>query len=74
MSIYERDIELTTEERKLLLFLTGNNRIIKRNELSKEEIYNINTFFGKEIHYCEEFLKVIIFKDKVTLKLRNKMI
>lgn len=74
MSIYERDIELTTEERKTLLFLTGNNRIIKRNELSKEEIYNINTFFGKEIHHCEEFLKVIIFKDKVTLKLRNKML
>lgn len=74
MSIYERDIELTTEERKTLLFLTGNNRIIKRNELSKEEIYNINTFFGKEIHQCEEFLKVIIFKDKVTLKLRNKML
>lgn len=74
MSIYERTIELTKDEMNTLLFLTGKQRIIKRNELSKEEINNINTFFGKEIHECEIFLKLIIYKDKVIIKFKNNYI
>lgn len=71
MSIYERTIELTKDEMNTLLFLTGRNRIIKRSELSKAEIHNINTFFGKEIHEAEIFLKLIIYKNKVIIKVKN---
>lgn len=74
MSIYERTIELTKDEMNTLLFLTGKQRIVKRSELSKAEIHNVNTFFGKEIHEYEIFLKLIIYRDKVIIKFKNNYI
>lgn len=70
--IYERDYELNSDERNTLLFLTGGNKLLKRAELSKEELWNLNQFFGCKKEIEGSILKVIIFKDKVTVKYSRK--
>lgn len=70
--IYERDYELNSDERNTLLFLTGGNKLLKRDELSKEELWNLNQFFGCKKEIEGSILKVIIFKDKVTVKYSRK--
>lgn len=70
--IYERDYELSKDERNTLLFLTGGNKLLKRDELSKEEIWNLDQFFGCKKEIEGSILKVIVFKDKVTVKYSRK--
>lgn len=70
--IYERDYELNRDERNTLLFLTGGNKLLKRDELSKEELWNLNQFFGCKKEIEGSILKVIIFRDKVTVKYSRK--
>ena len=70
--IYERDYELSKDERCTLLFLTGNNKLLRRSELDESEIWNLNQFFGCKDEVEGRILKVIIFKDKVTVKFAKK--
>lgn len=67
--IYERDFTLTTDERNTLLFLTGGLKVFTTDILSPPEIHNIYEYFGNLLDLKERIIKVIIFKDHVTLKL-----
>ena len=69
--IYERELKLSEDERNTLLFLTSGLKVIKVQELTKEDLWNLKQFFGKEIKSNEELLKVIVFKDRVVIKLRR---
>lgn len=68
--IYELEHELSTEERKDLLFLTGGLKCFKLDELDENSRHNINEYFGYNKDKSAELLKVIIFKDKVVTKLK----
>jgi hypothetical protein len=69
--IYELEHELSTEERKDLLFLTGGLKCFKLDELDENSRHNINEYFGYNKDKSAELLKVIIFKDKVVTKLKS---
>lgn len=66
--IYEKNYNLTDDERCTLLFLTGNLRVFSYKDVSKPEMNNIYTFFGINQKYTK-ILKVIIKRDTVILKL-----
>lgn len=69
--IYEVTHRLTPEERSTLLFLTGNLRLIKCNECTPEEVWNLKEFFGYNRPVDRKLLRVIIFRDKVITKLAD---
>ena len=69
--IYERELKLSEDERNTLLFLTSGLKVIKVQELTKEDLWNLKQYFGLEIKSNEELLKVIVFKDRVVIKLRR---
>ena len=69
--IYERELKLSEDERNTLLFLTSGLKVIKVQELTKEDLWNLKQYFGSEIKSNEELLKVIVFKDRVVIKLRR---
>ena len=69
--IYERELKLSEDERNTLLFLTSGLKVIKVQELTKEDLWNLKQYFGSEIKSNEELLKVIVFKDRVIIKLRR---
>lgn len=69
--IYEVEHQLTRDERNTLLFLTGGLRLLKCNELSDDEVWNLKEFFGYNRPVDRKLLRVIIFKDKVVTKLAD---
>lgn len=69
--IYERELKLSEDERNTLLFLTSGLKVIKVQELTKEDLWNLKQYFGQEIKSNEDLLKVIVFKDRVVIKLRR---
>lgn len=69
--IYERELKLSEDERNTLLFLTSGLKVIKVQDITKEDLWNLKQYFGSEIKSNEELLKVIVFKDKVVIKLRR---
>lgn len=71
MRIYERELKLSEDERNTLLFLTSGLKVIKVQELTKEDLWNLKQYFGSEIKVNEDLLKVIVFKDRVVIKLRR---
>lgn len=71
MSIYEITHTLSEDERNTLLFLTGKMRIIKCNELTDNDLWNLKEFFGYNKPNSPALLKVIIFRDKVITKLAD---
>lgn len=70
MRIYEIEHKLTDDERNTLLFLTGGLRLLKSDELSKDELWNLQEFFGYN-NSNKVLLKTIIFKDKVVTKIKE---
>lgn len=70
MRIYEIEHKLTDDERNTLLFLTGGLRLLKSDELSKDELWNLQEFFGYN-NSNKVLLKTIIFKDKVITKIKE---
>ena len=69
--IYERELKLSEDERNTLLFLTSGLKVIKVQDITKEDLWNLKQYFGSEIKSNEELLKVIVFKDRVVIKLRR---
>ena len=69
--IYERELKLSEDERNTLLFLTSGLKVIKVQDITKEDLWNLKQYFGSEIKSNEELLKVIVFKDRVVTKLRR---
>ena len=47
--IYERELKLSEDERNTLLFLTSGLKVIKVQELTKEDLWNLKQYFGQEI-------------------------
>lgn len=70
MRIYEIEHTLNDDERRTLLFLTGGLRLLKSDELSKDELWNLQEFFGYN-NSNKELLKTIIFRDKVVTKIKE---
>ena len=70
MRIYEIEHKLTDDERNTLLFLTGGLRLLKSDELSKDELWNLQELFGYN-NSNKVLLKTIIFKDKVVTKIKE---
>jgi hypothetical protein len=70
MRIYEIEHKLTDDERTTLLFLTGGLKLIKSKECTKEDIWNLQEFFGYN-NSNKVLLKTIIFKDKVVTKIKE---
>lgn len=66
--IYEKEYDLNTEERRTLLFLTGGLRIIDRRDITKEDIWNLQEFFGLN-NTNKIILRCIIKRDKVVIKI-----
>lgn len=69
--IYERELKLSEDERNTLLFLTSGLKVIKVQDITKEDLWNLKQYFGQEIKSNEDLLKVIVFKDRVVIKLRR---
>lgn len=69
--IYEKEYDLNTEERRTLLFLTGGLRIIDRRDITKEDIWNLQEFFGLN-NTNKIILRCIIKRDKVVIKIMEK--
>ena len=67
--IYERELKLSADERNTLLFLTSGLKLIKVQDITKEDLWNLNQYFGGEIPKNDKLIKVIIFRDKVVLRL-----
>lgn len=70
MRIYEIEHKLTDDERNTLLFLTGGLKLIKSKDCTKEDIWNLQEFFGYN-HTNKHIIKTIIFKDKVITKIKE---
>lgn len=70
MRIYEIEHKLTYDERNTLLFLTGGLKLIKSKDLTQEDIWNLQEFFGYN-HTNKHIIKTIIFKDKVVTKIKE---
>lgn len=70
MKIYEIEHKLTDDERNTLLFLTGGLKLIKSKECTKEDIWNLQEFFGYN-NSNKVLLKTIIFRDKVVTKIKE---
>ena len=68
MSITEINHQLTEDQRNTLLFLTGGNKVLKKDELSKEELWNIQEFFGYNRPGAPKILKLIIKRNVVITK------
>lgn len=68
--IYEIEHKLTDDERKTLLFLTGGLKLIKSSEITKEDLWNLQEFFGYN-GTNKHIIKTIIFKDKVITKIKE---
>lgn len=69
--IYEKEYDLNTEECRTLLFLTGGLRIIDRRDITKEDIWNLQEFFGLN-NTNKIILRCIIKRDKVVIKIMEK--
>lgn len=69
--IYEKEYDLNTEERRTLLFLTGGLRIIDRRDITKEDIWNLQEFFGLN-NTNKIILRCIIKRDKVVIKIMER--
>lgn len=67
--IYEKELTLTKDEKNTLLFLTSGMKLIKTKEITKEDLWNLKQYFGEEIPKNDKLIKVIIFRDKVVLRL-----
>jgi hypothetical protein len=70
MRIYEIEHKLTDDDRNTLLFLTGGLKLIKSKDCTKEEIWNLQEFFGFN-HTNKHIIKIIIFRDKVVTKIKE---
>lgn len=71
MKIYEIEHTLDAEERRTLLFLTGGIKLIKSSEISSDELWNLQEFFGYN-KTNKHILKTIIFRDKVVTKIKEE--
>lgn len=71
MKVYEIEHTLDVEERRTLLFLTGGMKLIKSSEISSNELWNLQEFFGYN-KTNKRILKTIIFKDKVVTKIKEE--
>lgn len=71
MKIYEIEHTLDVEERRTLLFLTGGMKLIKSSEISSDELWNLQEFFGYN-KTNKHILKTIIFRDKVVTKIKEE--
>lgn len=66
--ITEINHELTQDQRNTLLFLTGGNKVLKKEELSPDELRNLQEFFGYNGKGKPNLLRLIIKKDVVITK------
>ena len=66
--IVEIKHQLDIEQRRTLLFLTGYHRILNRSELSEDEIWNIQEFFGWNKPNRPKIIKLIIKRDVTITK------
>lgn len=71
MKVYEIEHTLDVEERRTLLFLTGGMKLIKSSEISSNELWNLQEFFGYN-KTNKRILKTIIFRDKVVTKIKEE--
>jgi len=65
---HEITYELTADERHTLLFLTGNLKCFWASDVSQEEIWNVCQFFNITPRL---FLKLIVFKNKAVVKIKD---
>lgn len=66
--ITELKHQLTLDQRRTLLFLTGNQRIVSSSDCTKEDLWNIHEFFGWNKPNSPKILKLIIKRDETITK------
>lgn len=68
--IIEIKHQLSDEQRRTLLFLTGCNRVLDSRELSKDELWNLHEFFGWNKPNRPQILRLIIKRDVTITKVK----
>lgn len=68
--IVEIKHQLDDEQRRTLLFLTGYQRILDSRDLSKDEIWNLQEFFGWNKPNRPQILRLIIRKSETITKVK----